>query len=410
MSRRVSATLIAVIILACLLGFTLLEYYVTTRNLLKDYRVLKESYIALENAHEALKSSYGSLKKSYDSLSANYTHLRLDYQLLKTSYNELAAKHEKLQLKYSELEKNYSILESKYQSITREYESLNEEYQRLQSSYRDLKTAREALGGELSALKQKLSEISNRILIPADAVPSMLKQSSTRIVTEIVYDQLKLSKDMQPGVKAKRIFEWIAVNTRYMSDDFHMAMLDSEMTPYMDFISLPNETLSRGGGDCEDLATLAYTMLKAVLGADEEVYIIEYKGGRFSHWAVLYRVGQRFMIVDPAGSYVSDAALMMEFHMEKDHDAYKVWLPPMSINVKEKNWLLEEGFGRLKYFSTFSWKEAEGYRLLDLQDAVNLWISYWKPYAGAIHVSLIANDTFYREFSSTQELLDWMAT
>ena len=134
-------------------------------------------------------------------------------------------------------------------------------------------------------------------------------------VLEIV-SELGLRKDMDPSEKARRMMEWFAVNMEYVPDAYIIAVKNQSVTKIPEHFQTPNETLKMGGGDCEDLAILLYSLLKPVLGEGEELYIITWINGYFGHVAVLYGSDGRYMILDPAMSYATNSTIMMTIYFK----------------------------------------------------------------------------------------------
>ena len=320
----------------------------------------------------------------------------LQYQVLSSEYMNLYDSYRDLKGKYDGLQEDYRKAVSRLKAISEENSRLRKNYNKLVESYEKLRLQ----CGELE-------QISDRILTPSDKIPDMLKQARPEMVKDIVHGELGLRPETPPETKAKKVLEWLMLNLEYLDDDFHQYLADGVLESYQDFLSLPNETLARGGGDCEDLATLIYTMLKTVLKKGEQIYIVQIGGSGVWHVGVIYRVGDKIMILDPAGSYVTDAKILLEMLVKKGLKEYKIWLSPLAIRQKGRERLMENGLANLVYMKSPG-VEGEAYRFLGVDDAVALWLNHWRGEMVNPSIRMVANDTFVKVFTSTQEFLVWM--
>ncbi|MCD6536881.1 MAG: hypothetical protein J7K49_07645, partial [Thaumarchaeota archaeon] len=296
-----------------------------------DYSALEAEKAGLEKEYLEIKTRYSDLNSSYSVLILNYSSLEKELESLKARYLELNDSYARLLENYTFLKMDYSKLQSDYQLLRGEYEGLVEKHEDLKKDYADLKKKYENLAqgyqsveSGYSEIKKELEAISSRVLLPNEFFPMILKQSLQADVERVVRGELGLRSDTPPELKARKIFEWITKNLQYLDDDYHQFIEDHELDMLRNFVSLPNETLARGGGDCEDLAVLAYAMLRSVLGESENVYLIVIFSGERGHVAVLYEYGGKFMIVDPAGNYVTDAVAALQFSIRKGSSYYTI--------------------------------------------------------------------------------------
>jgi len=361
-----------------------------------QYQVLSSDYINLYGSYQYLKSKY-------DKLQANYTDLYSRYQSLKDRYEGLQGDYQKALSRLKAVSEENSRLRENYSRLADSYEKLRLQYEDLKEKYGDLASRCSEVEVSLPRIRERLEEISDRIFTPSDRIPDMLKQASPTMVKGVVYGELRLRSETPPELKAESVLEWIMLNLEYLDDDFHQYLIDGRLGSHQDFLSLPNETLTRGGGDCEDLATLTYTMLKAVLGRGEEVYVVQICGGEACHVGTIYRLRDKIMILDPAGAYVTDARVLLEMPMKRG----KVWLNPLAIRREEKDFLMEHGLANLIYMKSPG-VEREAYRFLEAEDAVALWFDHWRREMISPSIRMVANDTFVKTFTSTQEFLDWV--
>jgi len=320
----------------------------------------------------------------------------LQYQVLSSEYTNLYDSYRDLRGKYDGLQEDYQKAVSRLKAISEENSRLRKNYNKLVESYEKLRLQ----CGELE-------QISDRILTPSDKIPDMLKQARPEMVKDIVHGELGLRREAPPETKAKKVLEWLMLNLEYLDDDFHQYLADGVLESYQDFLSLPNETLARGGGDCEDLATLTYTMLKTVLKKGEQIYIVQIGGSGVWHVGVIYRVGDKIMILDPAGGYVTDAKIVLQMLVKKGFEEYKILLSPLAIRREGRERLMENGLANLVYMKSPG-VEGEPYRFLEVEEATTLWLEHWRRKMINPSIRMVANDTFVKIFASTQEFINWM--
>ena len=350
--------------------------------------------------YQAISSEYMNLYNSYRDLKGKYDGLQEDYQKVVSKLTVISEENSRLRENYSKLVESYKELRLQYDDVQGRYEDLKRRYDELMSRYSEINVS-------LPRIKRRLEEVSDRIFIPSDKMPDMLKQARPEMVKDIVYGELRLRPETSPQTKARKILEWIMLNLQYLDDDFHQYLIDDRLESYQDFLSLPNETLTRRGGDCEDLAILAYAMLKSILGDGEQVYIVQICSGGRCHVAVIYKVGDKVMAIDPAGSYVTNARISLEMSVKKGLREYRVWLSPLTMGSEGKEFLIKNGFANLVYMKSPG-VEGEAYRFLEVDDAVALWLNHWRREMVNPSIRMVANDTFVKVFTSTQEFLDWM--
>ena len=325
----------------------------------------------------------------YSELNAKYDHLRREYSKLNESFNAFL-------INYSKTQKRYKCMLSKYNELMDKYSALEEYF---------------------SKVKLNIERISKRIVIPEESFPELLNQSLGGEVSELVKEELLLKKSMPPETKAKTIMEWVMINMQYFQDDYHHYLVDGRRCVGRDYLSLPNETLARGGGDCEDLAILVYAMLRSVLGESEKVYLIGimeryyYRDGwGRAHVAVLYETKKGFMILDPAMSYVSNGKIVVSFVVEKNGTLYEIKLRIIDLSPSHKEYLLENGLAELAYIDPLdpSTPAKHIYQFLDIRSSINLWLSYTSSAIPLADVWLLANGSFVETFDSTETFLKWV--
>ncbi len=161
------------------------------------------------------------------------------------------------------------------------------------------------------------------------------------------------------------LYRWVTENIEYTKDS-HTPILpdimDGTLTWGPDFWRMPAETLEDKAGDCEDMAVLLASMLS------------NYNEERFAIWVL--------GIQTRAPKY-------------KRHLA--VAFPVAGINLT----ILDPA---VKHYTKHSGSITD----TDAATAVNMWLSCWKKDMPDAQIYVVFSDKFYREFSGTQEFIEWV--
>ena len=341
--------------------------------------ILRQQVIPVMEQYHSLKSSYERLERDYASLAGNLSSLRQGYRELEERYRGLEENYTALAAERAE---ERARLEAEISHLRR----LLERYQELYSRYWVLvEMAPRVIGSQVRG---------------GEDVQRILRSPPGREVLEAI-SELGLRGDMDPAEKARKVMEWMAVNIQGLRDDYILVVSNQTATTILEHFQAPNETLKRGGGDCEDLAILAYALLKQALGEGEELYIIAWTTGYLGHAAVLYGSGGRYIIIDPAMNYATNSTIMLSIYFKNA----TIILTPIALSPSFKEGLLRGGLAEIVY-------QPEGsrpYALLDLNTTVTLWLSPVKDIVGNVYVDRIINEAIDRRFNSTEEFLAWMA-
>ena len=144
-----------------------------------------------------------------------------------------------------------------------------------------------------------------------------------------------------PGDVILDLFSWMMLHLAYYPDPFmNISLPSGATTTTQQYWSLPSEVLEQGGGDCEDLALLAYAVIANMLPGAETYLVVLDNGGK-GHVAVLVRTRQGYYLVDPAGDYLNgwQAALSIGSSL----------VNPLSLEPDAKNTLVSSGEAKLVY-------------------------------------------------------------
>jgi len=339
--------------------------------------VLRQQVIPVREQYQSLKSDYERLEGEYASLASRFSSLQQSHQ-------ELVEKYRRLEENYTALLKESAEERARLEAEISHLRRLLERYQETYARYRALNATPKVVGSEARG---------------GEDVQRILRSPPGKEVLEVV-SELGLRRDMDPAEKARRVMEWFAVNMQALEDEYIMAVRNQTVTRFLDYILAPNETLKRGGGDCEDLAILAYALLKPALGEDEELYIITWTTGYFGHAAVLYGSDGRYLILDPAMNYATNSTIMMSIYFKNA----TITLTPIDLKPNFKKDILESGLAEIVYRP----EGAKPYTFLDLNTTVTLWLNLVEDIVGKTYVDRIVNETVDVRFNSTEQFLEWM--
>lgn len=321
------------------------------------------------------------------------------YTGLSCAYAELEGEYERLRERYGELRSAYAILADNYTRLRGEYADLRQRHETLQSRYEDLEKRygdlREAYGELRDALNLRVVGYADEELFRR-----FVGQIDPSEVAHVV-EELRITRHTPPREVVRRVLEWVLWNTAYMGDAEMPYVRGGGLRWMRNHMSLPRETLERGGGDCEDLAILTYAILRNVY---RDVWLIMWTSEREGHMAVLVNVGAYWCIVDPAMCYATGAeAVYLRLVVREDTSFFaRTWI--LKVFPTELHPKLKE-FIRSVVDLPFVYKGRVDFRS-DLGGVVGEWLRV-SGGRGA-HVYSIANDREVEFFDSTEEFLEYM--
>ena len=368
----------------------------------RSYEDLREDYARILEKHNLLKQALEALESEYEDLKTKHLSLEEEYLILRENYSQLASENAKLRNALDNLYRRVDILERNLSAFSDQYIKLLADYTALNSSYSSLR-------GDYERLEDLLDRISARVLIEPETTPNLIKIAlgeSSELRKELIED-IGVSKLDTPAVKAEKILTWILRNLEYIPDDFHEIVLNHSITSIQDYASSPTQTLIRSGGDCEDLSILVYVLFQESRSSSEAVYLIALEGASlYAHMAVLYKSDEGFMIVDPAGLYLTDRQYAMRVTFERGdilrRESVTAYLNPLMISPRLKSRLFEEGLAELVS------NPGSLVRPSPISETITKWVQRWSRDVPGAYVSFIANSTFYKKFNSTEDFIGFV--
>lgn len=207
--------------------------------------------------------------------------------------------------------------------------------------------------GSTSGFLEVIGALTIAIGIPAIAIVgiSKLTESKNRFSKKIAPHEplvrntaVKIARK-SPGsyniYQAFSIFDWIKTNIRYISDPSNR-----------DYIAFPQETLQNLAGDCDDMAVLTTSMIKAIGGSARVVVVYnQNEGHAFSELFLGSKGSANIIVTDIRTHYLTSR--MKPIHWEIDSTGgewlifdtlldYPGALPMLTVN-NTNNWDWRKG-------------------------------------------------------------------
>jgi len=250
-----------------------------------------------------------------------------------------------------------------YLNSSLEYNLLSLEHNSLTSDYNALATQNILLQSEYDQLRYQINQRSqhynaSNFITPDD---SSVEQSVINI-TGGWSDQSNLDEFWDD---LKTMYDWVVDHVEYRYDGLFPTLpneLSDDAQYHDEMWQLPNETLSLGRGDCEDMAILLCSMILRYTEGEYWTECIMLAGSNNGHMGVQIPVGENELaILDPAGHYYTSDA---------------------GGNLVSKNVSVE----------------------------INNWLDHWKSELGSeAYVSGVFANYLDETFSSTSEYISWMS-
>ncbi len=293
-----------------------------------------------------------------------------------------------------------------------EIQSLNQEIETAQNNLSNVKSELESTETQLNQTTQELNDTQSQLSNTSDELDitkTTLQNTKQQLNTEIArsnglvrsYDVLKNSVNSrinltQDQMRAKitpdnylvsqttreiagdysedvneywndfnSLFQWVSTNIDYSYDSSEPLLpesLSGSVTWYPEYWRTPEETLNDKTGDCEDMALLLTSLLLSYNQSKYAVWcvvVVSDTLGEAGHMGVAFPVvGDKLTILDPTGYYFTG-------------DFYFLSAQPAST-------------------------------------AINSWLNRVRSTVPNPRISAVFSDTFYEEFSSTEEFIEWV--
>ena len=374
-------------------------------------------------------------KPRLDEATSTITSLEGRISELEKRVGSLEAQVEERDQRIAELE---SLLDSARENASRLARSLEEveaEKQRLVETLEEANETIENLTRHVRLLEENLTVLEERLSKAIDMLEEVngsLKEAAQwyGLLGRWINDEiLEAAVESLPGWAVAQavdgptvedriynIMEWILWNLEYDYDS-PVRVVDPEdytVIVWDDYVMLPNETLYRGGGDCDDLALLAYSILVRSDIPWMKVYLVAwYPSEGPGHVAVLARLGDEYYIFDPAGNWLNGVSFYLLVRVVDENDPNYYWeayLIPQNLAPEEKEYLAENGLASMVYYV---WREDTLYYdrppLIDYTDPYRIlsaWIrGYWN--VDPVYIEIIG-DGVYEGFYSIEQAASWL--
>ncbi len=330
----------------------------------------------------------------------------------------LAYKVENLSLRLKKLNSSYTDLLSKYRTLHQEYAKLFQQYQETLEKLTNVSEVLVKLQTKL-ALAEKLSEdvlmwYKYDVNTIVKSLPTILREATQQTTTIVTI--MGLETDNVYTV-TRDLFIYSMTSLSYQRDDY-VKLLDVtklEIYTIHNTWSLPNITLLRKGGECEDFAILAYSVLRSVAVA-KQTYVLMWYGRETSHVATLYVDRGGVILIDLTGNWVNGYGIYLSMNILRDEGtAVNVYLNPLYLDPKIKKELLSLGLATL---IAIDYEENEtmsiyqiNLMLMSPDKALREWLQYWAKQGvdiASIQGYVLCNELICKNFSSLDSLINYI--
>lgn len=330
----------------------------------KAHDSLSQNFSSLETNYTNLESQYNILQIDFSILQSNYSAVQATYQNLQVNYTFVQAQYDLLELNYTTLEESHKLLQLNHTSLQEDYNTLETQSDSLQALYNNLQTEYNSYAAAYQRLRDEINQRWNEQDVEPFITPLDLLVNAT--VLDVTGGWSNTSDWNEYWDDVKAMYNWVADNIEYQSDGLFPVLPDdpSDETNYlMEMWQFPNETLTLGKGDCEDMAILLCSMIRCYNNMEYYVECIGTVSSTAGHLAVQIPIADyKLVILDPAGRYCScDLSGKIVFR-----------------NVSEET---------------------------------DNWLDYWKPEMGEdVYVNLVFSGCIHETFASTADYLSWMCS
>lgn len=385
---------------------------------LEDTVVLLSKRVS--GAEESIKTLSESYKQALDSIT------RLERRLGSLA-DTLESRYSDLQQKYSSLEKTISAVNSRYSDLANQLSTLQQRLGSLENRYNELYQLYNQLREKIDSLYPQIQILLKyRVAIESIQVwyyyladPEGLKKLLQ--VSETIDIVNRFAAGIQGGLLEERAWKILSLMSKifmYQYDVFaRVAVLDASVAVRMDIIQLPNETVSRLGGDCEDLALFAYSVLRASAKPGEEIYMLFISASPVGHAVVLAidKSTRRIYLIDPTTSFMNGYSIYLAMNvLSSQGTSQRVYIQPMKMSPDQKLPLLAYSLAELIYFDEYAYMSSGEKREfnqppqvynLSADQQISMYLR-WFNIAPAGFIVASSKEVLF--FTSIQELVNWI--
>ncbi len=410
------------------------------RMLQDRYRALYENYTRLQSklqeeimAYTSVLAKLNATEKRLEAALAELAALRSNYTRLRNSYNSLQERYAALKEAYSTLTEKLKAAQENYTRLRNAYDLLLYDKQRLQEELTALRDRLDAAEEKLAEAEENLTTLSaeyqelRSLVYQADSwlgvynsteaearFYTMLLNASIDTAKKLV-DLLGYSGDL--GRRALEVFRDVTVYlTEYVPDDYvrYVNPETLELGTIDNVWQLPNETYINGGGDCEDLALLVYSVLAANSRPGEKLYLVLFNSLWVGHAIVLgvekTPTGPQYYAIDPAGNWFNGLSTMLRLEAKANDTMWYLYLNPAEMAPRLKRWLLDRRFATIVYRDHYTQTYNETVNIPYYTSAFtaldDLIVRYWEL-PGVDKIIVIAPNV-YKEFTSITDAAKWI--
>ena len=419
------ATLALGISLIALIAVAALYYsaYVSYGRMLEEVEVLRRENADLRSeltrvsqdvlqVSKKVDDSLGAVGSRISSLEGTVLALGTRVSVVEEGVRAISKNYEQIVGSVNTLTAGYSSLVNQYNALQSQYNSLKQLYDQLRERVDNVATQVQVL------VKYKVAVESTQVwyynVAYEEEFKKLLEVSETMDFTKSVASSAGISPADSLEAKAWKLLNYMARNLMYEHDVFARVVTpDGSVDVRMDIIQLPNETMKRWGGDCDDLALFAYSVLRTTAKPGEEVYTLFISGSPSGHALVIGidRNTRRFYVIDPTASFMNGYSIYMKMCVACTLHYY---VRPPDLNPNLKNTLLNDMVAELVYVDEYVYMTSGAWRELKQWPQVyNLPVDqqiamYLKLYKITPVMFTVASSGEVQYFTSFHGLASWI--
>jgi len=396
----------------------------------REIKIAMQSIESISRELAEARSAISSLEASVSSLGNRLQNITLVYSEriaeLRSRLGALNSDVERLGEEVRELwrgvrsnsinislaQERISVLERRYESLSSSLANISMEVARLELSLANVSSRLSELSnvvrGELSLYRSEIEFVDQWHFALDDRNYSFVQHLLSRVWREPIVQRIVASRGIWGDLlqRSMQVMIYIESSLAYCHDPYEYVPTLRGVLYWNDLILTPNATISRGCGDCEDLAILAYALLRASepSGDSEKLFLLAIRWPKGPGHAALLAISRKYVvIVDPAGDWINGITLLLELRSGSS----KLLLFPLGVSNATKRFLMRLGVASIVFYDNVNSK-IYSYPVIYVwspSTVVEEWISYWGSTPTEIDVYGLHT---FKVFTSVSSFINWI--
>ncbi len=366
------------IFIAIAIGFILLASmnmitYMDTRDItsrVEDCSRLEKSLGEVQDKVSELQKAYTSLAEDIGRQLSDLWESLSIIPVLIDNTTLLYEEYGKILEEVSYLETWLSDLGDRYNQLMEDYQDLYNRVIQLEREVEELKQQESTGTAQPSGVYEELVSMIQPWYFYFVSLPQFSEEVK-EIVSEAMYqpvildiiDAANITSSDDLSTRIWKTINYTSLNLVYMRDTYvRVPTIEGTIRVWGDAIQLSSEVVKNGGGDCEDLSLLVYSVLKLTAKPGEEVYILMMTAQPEGHTVVIVidKNNKVFYIVDPSSAFVNGYVETIEIIVETRNGIEEKNINPMGMHPGLKQEMLRVLKARISYLDIFEYIETSG--------------------------------------------------